>query len=78
MRRLGQHSEQHSDCVHCLFRDKLRRDRIKVFVLADARNGYVYRMQIYTSNLDSEVGLCSRVVLELIEGLEHTGPSIYG
>ncbi len=61
-------------------KDKPAKWGIKVFVLADARNGYVYRMRIYTgknSNLDSDVGLCSRVVLELVEGLEHTCPSIF-
>ena len=50
---------------------------IKVFVSADAN---VYRFQIYTgknASLDSDVGLCSRVVLELVDGLEHTGPSIF-
>ena len=62
---------------------------IKVFVLCDATNGYIYRMQIYTgknmeSNLD--IGLCSRVVLELMDGLEghevytdnyYTSPRLY-
>jgi len=46
---------------------------IKVFMMCDATNGYIYRMQIYTgrsmeSNYD--VGLCSRVVLELMDGLK--------
>ena len=44
---------------------------IKVFVLSDASNGYVYRFQIYAGkNMDQgvEVGLCS-VVLELMEGV---------
>ena len=61
-------------------KDKPTKWGIKVFVLADAKNGYVYRMQIYTgknANLDSDVGLCSRVVLELVEGLEHSSPSIF-
>ena len=46
---------------------------IKVFVLSDASNGYVYRFQIYAGkSMDHsvEVELCSRVVLELMEGLE--------
>ena len=37
---------------------------IKVFVLSDATNGYIYRLQIYTGkNLESTIdtGLCSRV-----------------
>ena len=45
---------------------------VKVFVLSDATNGYVYRLQIYTGKqLDTTVdaGLCSRVVLELMTGL---------
>ena len=49
---------------------------IKVFVLSDATNGYVYRMQIYTGkNMESDisVGLCSRVVLDLMSGLEADG-----
>ena len=60
-----------------------------MFVLCDATNGYIYRMQIYTgknmeSNLD--VGLCSRVVLELMDVLEghevytnnyYTSPRLY-
>ncbi len=53
-------------------KDKPTKWGIKVFILAHATNGYVYRMQIYTeknANLDNEIGLCSRVVLELIDGL---------
>ena len=62
---------------------------IKVFVLSDATNGYIYRIQIYTgkgfeSNVD--VGLCSRVLLELMTGLDghhlytdnyYTSPEVY-
>ena len=46
---------------------------IKVFVLSDATNGYVYRIQTYSGkNLDSDVdtGLCSRVLLELMSNLD--------
>ena len=56
---------------------------IKVFVLADATNGYVYRLQIYTGkNRDlqsgtTDTGLCSRVVLELLDGIMHTHPKVY-
>ena len=62
---------------------------IKVFVLSDATNGYVYRLQIYTGkNLEStvEAGLCSRVLLELMMGLDghqlytdnyYTSPEVY-
>ena len=41
--------------------------------LSDAINGYVYRFQIYTGkNVDDsvDVGLCSRMCLELMSGLE--------
>ena len=39
----------------------------KVFVLSDAHNGYMYRLEVYSGkNLDSsasDVGLCTRVML---------------
>ena len=54
---------------------------MKVFVLADATDRYVYRLHYYmhrkNASLDSDVGLCSRVVLELVDGLEHTGLSSF-
>ena len=54
---------------------------IKAFVLSDATNGYVYRMQIYTVRgmeiTELEVGLCSRVVLDLMSGLELLGLDLY-
>ena len=62
---------------------------IKVFVLSDATNGYIYRLQIYTGkNLGStvEAGLSSRVLLELMTGLDghqlytenyYTSPTVY-
>jgi len=49
---------------------------MKVFVLSDACNEYVYRFQIYAGkSMDHsvEVGLCSRVGLELMDGLEDHG-----
>ena len=49
---------------------------IKAFVRSDATNGYVYHMQIYTgknAETDSSVGLCSRVVYDLMSGLERKG-----
>ena len=62
-------------------KDKPTKWGIKVFVLADSRNGYVKRIQIYTgknSELSkNEVGLASNVVLELLEGLEQTHPKVY-
>ena len=53
---------------------------VKVFVLSDATNDYVDRLQIYTGKqLDTTVdtGLCSRVVLELMSGLEYKGLQLY-
>ena len=54
---------------------------IKLFVLADAHNGYVYRYQVYAGrnidNLDNSVGLTSRVVLDLLHGLESHGFEVY-
>ena len=65
-------------------KDKPIKWGIKVFVLSDATNGYVYRLQIYAGkNNDlavssaSEFGLCSRVVLELLAGLESTNPKVF-
>ena len=46
---------------------------IKVFVLSDTTNGYIYRLQIYTGKdmeSDTNTGLCSRVVLDMMSGLE--------
>ena len=60
---------------------------IKVFVLSDAVSAYIYRFNIYTGrSLDSDtasVGLCSRSVLDLLQGLElytdnyYTSPELY-
>jgi len=61
-------------------KDKPTKWGIKVFVLSDATNGYVYRFQIYAGkSMDRavEVGLCSRVVLELMSGLEDHGFDLY-
>ena len=61
-------------------KDKPTKWGIKVFVLSDATNGYVYRFQIYAGkSMDRtvEVGLCSRVVLELMSGLEDDGYDLY-
>ena len=73
-------------------KDKHVKWGIKVFVLSDAHNSYVYMLQVYTDkNLDSSVsavGLCTRVVLKLMSGLEnyhnelftdnyYTSPTLY-
>ena len=65
---------------------------IKVFVLADSTNGYIYRFQIYTGkgceSADATVGLCSCSVIDLMQGLEpnhhklitdnyYTSPELY-
>ena len=48
-------------------------------MLADAPTGYVTRLQVYTGKgLDcciSNVGLCTRVVLDLMEDFNHIGVS---
>jgi len=62
-------------------KDKPTKWGIKVFVLADSTNGYVSRIQVYTGKNSSlsrdEVGLSSRVVLELLDGLEGRHPKVY-
>ena len=54
---------------------------IKVFVLADASNGYIRTFQIYTGKSledgNSSVGLCTKVVLDLMSGLEGSGLHLY-
>ena len=53
---------------------------IKVFVLSDATNGYIHRLQIYTGkDIESETnaGLCSRVVLDLMSGMEADGLHLF-
>ena len=62
-------------------KDKPTKWGIKVFVFADSQTGYVKRLQVYTGKgLDScvsDVGLCTRVVLDLLEGFDHTGLQLY-
>ena len=62
-------------------KDKPTKWGIKVFVVSDATNGYVHRLQIYTGkNSDlssSDLGLCSQVVLELMHGIEHKSHKLY-
>ena len=61
-------------------KDKPTKWDIKVFVLSDARNGYVYRLQVYTGKnqvINDGIGLCSRVVLDLLDGLDNTGVTCY-
>lgn len=61
-------------------KDKPTKWGIKVWVLADATNGYVKRLQVYTGKdegIQSGIGLCSRVVLGLVQGLETSGLHLY-
>ena len=64
-------------------KDKPTKWGIKVYVLADSTNGYVYRFQIYTGKQvnenSSSMGLCTRVVVDLMSGLEdqHFKVTIY-
>ena len=61
-------------------KDKPTKWGIKAFVLSDARNGYVYRVQIYTGKntvVPDCTGLSSRVVLDLLEGFENAGVQVY-
>ena len=55
-------------------KDKPTKWGIKVYVLADSTNGYVYRFQIYTGKQvnenSSSMGLCTRVV-------DYTSPSLF-
>ena len=59
---------------------------IKVFVLSDVTNGYIYRLPIYNLESTIDAGLCSRVLLELMSGLDRhqlytdnyqTSPAVY-
>ena len=62
-------------------KDKPTKLGIKGFVLVDSRTGYTVRLQVYTgknSNLvGADTGLCSRVVLELLDSLEDKCPKVY-
>ena len=61
-------------------KDKPTKWGIKVFTLSEATNGYVYCIQIYTGKNIEEpptVGLCSRVVLDLMSGLNTQGYQLF-
>ena len=61
-------------------KDKPTKWGIKVFVVADARNGYTVRLQVYARKnftLSSAApGLSTRVDLELLDGLETNSPKV--
>ena len=53
---------------------------IKVFVLADAKNGYVSDFTIYTGKeegADPSEGLCTRAVIDLVRPLEGRHHHLY-
>ena len=62
-------------------KDKPTKWGIKAFVLADATNGYVKRLQLYTgkglASGNKDIGLCTRVVLELMDDLKDSGLHLY-
>ena len=62
-------------------KDKPMKYGIKVFVLADGKYGYIKRIQIYTgknfSLSKNELGLSTKVVLDLVKGLESSHHKLY-
>ncbi len=62
-------------------KDKPVKHGIKVFVLADGKYGYISRIQIYTGKNSSlsqnELGLSTKVVLDLTNGLENSHHKLY-
>lgn len=62
-------------------KDMSTKQGIKVFVLADASTGYVKRLQVYTGkgldNCVSDIGLYTKVVLDLMKGFDHMGVQLY-
>ena len=51
----------------------------KAFILADAKESYVYNWRLYTGKEGGQrcTGLAQKVVLELVEGLQYKGHVIY-
>ena len=62
-------------------KDKPVKHGIKVFVLADGKYGYIKRIQIYIGKNSSlsknELGLSTKVVLDLVKGLESSHHKLY-
>ena len=62
-------------------KDKPVKHGIKVFVLADGKYGYIKKLQIYTGRnstlSQNELGLSTKVVLDLIDGLENRHHKLY-
>ena len=59
--------------------DKPTKWGIKVWVLSDAKTGYVYRLLVYTGKEEGtvETGLTNKVVLGLLSGMEDQGLHVY-
>ena len=62
-------------------RDKPVKHGIKVFVLADGKYGYIKQIQIYSGKnstlSQNELGLSTKVVLDLVKGLESSHHKLY-
>ncbi len=62
-------------------KDKPTKWGIKVFVLGDAHNGYVKTLQVYTGKgleaNSSDIGLCTKVCLDLMDGVDGEGLELY-
>ena len=61
-------------------KDKPTKWKIKVFVLADAMNGYVKAFQVCTGRTvegRSDIGSCTKVVLDLLSEYRNSGLTVY-
>ena len=62
-------------------KDKPVKHGIKVIVLADGKYGYIKKLQIYTGRnstlSQNELGLSTKVVLDLMDGLENRHHKLY-
>ena len=62
-------------------RDKPVKHGIKVFVLADGKYGYIKQIQIYSGKnstlSQNELGLSTKVVFDLVKGLESSHHKLY-
>ena len=63
-------------------KDKPTKWGLKAFTLSEAKSGYVYRLKIYTGKSEVEtdeatLGLSSRAVISLMDGLFDKGHELY-
>ena len=63
-------------------KDKPTKWGLKAFTLSEAKSGYVYRLKIYTGKSEVEtdeatLGLSSRAVISLMDGLLNKGYELY-